>query len=227
MDAIVVISNALVVTGAQSIYSLEDRFNQTLETIESIDKYCPNNLKVMFDASPQTPDKSYFEKLQERGVSVVYTGNNPDVNYVSSMGLKSVGESISHLMTLNWLRENNVSCKRIYKVSGRYKLNENFTPGLEHVGKYVFTIPTKTWMTEERIKETGVDHVYQSRLWHFDSSLLNQTIDEMTQVVADCARLGIDIEHALYKNFKKYDPVEMEKIGLCGNQAPSGEFVDD
>lgn len=226
-DYLFIISNALLVKGAQSIYSIEERFNQTLETIKSIDEYCPNNTKIMFDASPDVPAESYFAKIHETGTSIVYTGNNPDVNQVSSLGLKSIGESISYLMTLNWIKETGINSKRIYKISGRYRLNENFKPGLEHVGKYVFTIPTKTWMSEDRIKATGVDHVYQSRLWHMDSSLLDQTLNEMTNVIGDCARLGIDIEHALYKNFNKYDPIEMKKIGLCGNQAPSGEYVDD
>lgn len=226
-DGIFIISNALVVRGAVSIYSTEERLQQTLETIASIDKYVPNNLKIMFDASPDRPSDNLFQEIAKRNVKIYYSGDSPDVNYASLLGAKSVGETISTLMILEWLKLQDIATRRIYKISGRYTLNDNFVPGLQHTGKYVFTIPTKTWMSEERIRATGVDHVYQSRLYHFDSSLLNQTSEEMQQVIKDCVTLGIDVEHALYKNFKKYDPVEMVKIGLCGNQAPSGEYVDD
>jgi len=66
-DGIFIISNALVVRGAVSIYSIDERLQKTLETIASIDKYVQNNLKIMFDASPERPSVKLFqEKIKKK-----------------------------------------------------------------------------------------------------------------------------------------------------------------
>lgn len=221
-----VISSAIIAP-SNSIYSTEERLAQTFETITSIDKYCPNNRKILFDASYQTIPNDYIEKLNEKKVSIIITGENETVNVSSKRGLKSVGESLSFLMTLNFIKDNQIKGTRIYKLSGRYRLNDNFKTGFEHKGKYVFTVPTKTWMSEERVKQTGVDYVYQSRLFHFDYDLLDQFISELQNVIKDCSTLGIDIEHGYYKYFNKYNPIELEKIGVEGNLAPNGESINE
>lgn len=226
-DAIFIISNAIVCSKSLSIYNTDERYEQTLKTIDSIDSYCPYSDKIMFDASVIKPDEKYFKGINEKRVNILYTGQDEYVNLMSKSGAKSPAESISFLLSLNWIKQMGIKSKRIYKISGRYRLNDNFVPGYEHVGKYVFTIPTKTWMTQDRIEQTGVDHVYQSRLFHFDFELLDQIIEIMPNVINDCLSLNIDIEHAYYKNFKKYSPVEIEKIGLCGNLAPNGEYIDE
>lgn len=226
-DAVFLISSALNITNTQSIYDEDTRFQQTLKTIDSIDKYCPNNIKFIFDSSLKDLKSDHINKLQEKNVNIVYVGKNSDIVKVSQFGLKSATECIALNITLNLLRENNVDCKRIYKISGRYQLTENFKPGYEHINKYVFTKPTRTWMSEERIKQTGVEYVYQTRLLHFDRNLLNQFLEESINLIKNCIELGIDIEHACYKNFKKYDPVELEVMGVCGNLAPTGEYINE
>jgi hypothetical protein len=226
-DAIFVISSALVCPNHLSIYSTEDRFNQTIETLNSIDKYMPNNQKILFDASSVEPESKYFDELVKRNTVVLFTGRDENVKKFSEAGVKSAAESISFMMSLNWIRESEIKTKRIYKISGRYQLTDIFVPGLEHVGKYVFTVPTKTWMPKEQSDYIGVDHVYQSRLFHFDYDLLDQTIEKLKYVIRDCLTLPMDIEHAYYKYFNAFAPIEMEKIGLCGNLAPNGERIDE
>jgi hypothetical protein len=225
-NSIFVISNALVVSGAKSVYSLEQRYEQTLKTIDSIDKACPSSIKIMFDAG-ETLSEKHVKSIADRGVTVIHTGGQESVKACAQRGLKSVGESLSFHMTLNLIRANNIVADRIYKISGRYWLNDNFVLGSEHVNKFVFTKRTKTWMHEDQIKITGVDHTYQSRLFHFDYSLLPTMLDELKNVMIDCSYLGIDIEHAYFKYMSKYNPIEMDKIGLSGYQAPTGEMVDD
>lgn len=227
LDSIFIISSALVCPNHLTIYSTEDRFNQTVETLNSIDKHMPSNQKVLFDASSVEPDNRYFDELVKKNTVVLYTGKDDNVRRFSEAGAKSVGESISFLLSLNWLKQSGLQAKRVYKISGRYQLNDNFVSGLEHVNKYVFTIPTKTWMTKEQSDRVGVDHVYQSRLFHFDYNLLDKTIETLHSVINDCISLGIDIEHAYYKYFNSFEPIEMGKIGVCGNLAPNGERIDE
>lgn len=226
-DAIFFISSALNPRTSRSIYNPQERYEQTLRTIESIETYCPNSEIFLFDSSVDKPSDEYFAGIINKGANILYTGNDPNVIQFTQYRLQSVVESISFVSSLSFIKSNNIKTKRIYKISGRYRLNSNFKKADEYVDKYVFTKPTKTWMTEDRIKQTGVDHVYQSRLYSFDYSLLDQFLSEMVNVINDECSLGIDIEHALYKNFKKYDPVELDIIGLCGNLAPNGESIDE
>ena len=61
-DGLFIINSALNVTQL-SVFSNEQRFKQTCETIESIEKYCPNSVKVIFDASPHPVDEKYLAEL--------------------------------------------------------------------------------------------------------------------------------------------------------------------
>ena len=73
VDGIFFINHALNVK-ALSVYNEQQRFEQTLETISSIDKMCPNNRKYIFDSSPIEPNNDYFKELNNRNVEIVYTG---------------------------------------------------------------------------------------------------------------------------------------------------------
>lgn len=227
LDSIFVISNALVCPPNLSIYSVEERYEQTLATIDSIDRHCSNNMKIMFDASSTIPDDKFLKGISEKNVTILYTGQDETINFLSKNGMKSPSEAISFMMTLNWIKRNDIKAKRIYKISGRYTLTDSFVLGSDQSEKIVFTVPTKTWMTPERIQQTGVDHVYQSRLFHFDYSFLDQFIESLALVIDDCINLGIDIEHGYYKHFHKYNPAELPVIGLRGNLAPNGELIND
>lgn len=226
-DAIFMVSSALNAKTSRSLYSFQERFDQTLKTIESIQTYCPNSEIYIFDSSVEKPADEVFSKLVEKGAAVLYTGTNPDIQAFTSYHMQSVVETISLASALMFVKSNSAKAKRVYKISGRYRLNENFVPGLEHVGKYVFTVPTKTWMSEDRIRQTGIDHVYQTRLFHFDYDLMDEFMLNMPEVIRDCIELAVDMEHAYYKNFKKYEPIEVKTIGVCGNLSPTGEYIDE
>lgn len=226
LNSIFFISSALK-TNVRSIYSNEERFNQTIKTIESIDKYCPNSIKYIFDSSASLPEQSYLEELTKKDVKIFYTGKNEMVNRFSTVGANSLGESLSFKLFLDWFLQQNIHGKRIYKISGRYQLNDNFSPGLEHTDSFVFKKSVDSWMNDEQKRAAGTSKLYDCRLWHMDYSLLKTFSDELITIINDCSQLGIDLEHSFYKNLHKYKVVELEKIGVCGNLAPNGEYVDD
>jgi uncharacterized protein (UPF0147 family) len=71
-DAIFFINHAIKVNQL-SVYNEEERFKQTIETLNSIDKYCPNNIRFIFDSSPERPNIEYFQELSDRGAVVFFT----------------------------------------------------------------------------------------------------------------------------------------------------------
>ena len=129
VDGIFFISSALkIVNKSVSVYSDEERFQHTLKTIESIDKYCPSNLKYMYETSAELPNENYLNHLSEKGVNIIWTGSDDNVKQFSTVGLRSPAESLSFYHILTWFKDNgkkDIQAKRLYKISGRYWLNDN------------------------------------------------------------------------------------------------------
>lgn len=225
-DAIFFVNHALKVNQL-SVYSEAERFNQTIETLDSIDKYCPNNKVFIFDSSPERPNVEYFQKLSDRGAIIFYTGDEPDVKRFSQLGQRSIAECITFMYFLSWFKQQDFKSKRIYKLSGRYRLNDNFIADDEcFKDSFVFSKALDSWMPEHR-KISIVDKLYRLRLWHMDYSLLDTFQLSLSKILQDCSTYGIDVEHSYYKNLHTYKTIELDKIGVCGNIAPSGDYIDE
>lgn len=225
IDGIFLINNALRVNQL-SVYNNEERFKQTLETMESIDQYCPSNIKYMFDSSPEEPEEE-LEELKKRGVRVFYNGSDPLVRQLSLAGARSIAETLT-LQKFFEDVEITERARRVYKLSGRYRLNGNFViVHSEFDDGFVFSIPIESWMSPEAQERSGVNRLYRLRLWHMDYSLLKSFQEALGPILNDCIRYSIDIEHAYYKNLQQHKIIEVEKVGVCGNIAPSGEYIDE
>ena len=80
VDGVFIVTSALRVNGRLSVYSDEERFHQNVETIKSIQKYCPSNMIYMVDASADKPYDEWFKTISDMGVTIFYSGAHPDVN---------------------------------------------------------------------------------------------------------------------------------------------------
>lgn len=226
-DAIFFVNHALKVNQL-SVYTEEERFKQTIETLNSIDKYCPNNQVFIFDSSPERPNVEYFQELSDRGAIVFYTGDEPDVKKFSQLGQRSIAECITFIYFLSWFKQQDFKAKRIYKLSGRYRLNDNFVVNDDsYKDAFVFSKALDSWMPKIRQEATGIDKLFRLRLWHMDFNLLDTFQLNLSKILQDCSTYGIDVEHFYYKNLHTYKTIELDKIGVCGNIAPSGEYIDE
>ena len=210
------------------MYSEKERFEQTLETLSSIDKYCPNNNKFIFDSSPEQPNVDYIQELTNKGAVFFYTGDEPDVKRFSLLGQRSIAETITFLYFLNWFNKQDFKAKRIYKLSGRYRLNDNFIVDNDRFkDSFVFSTALDSWMPKNHQNIIGVNKLFRLRLWHMDYNLLESFHLQLSKILQDCANYSIDVEHSYYKNLHTYKTIELDKIGVCGNTAPDGEYIDE
>lgn len=225
-DGIFFINSALGVKHL-SIFSQEERFADTLKTVESIDKYCPSNIKFMLDSSPVPVEKRYLEELKNRDVRVVDLSQNTNIKKYSNLGHKSIAECLSFHYFLEWFNNNLRYARRIYKLSGRYQLNENFKV-IEEIDKsFIFAKAQDSWMSDDMKSRSGAEKFYNIRLWSMDYGMLSLFQNELKNILLDCERYSIDIEHSFYKNLKKHPVREVEKIGVCGKSASDGEYIDE
>ena len=102
---------------SRSIYSHQERFEQTLETIESIRKYMPNIHIFLIECSPPS---EWMEQLATKVDQFINLEFNDIVN---NNPLKGLGEKTLLLHALENLKE---PYQNIYKMSGRYVLLDTF-----------------------------------------------------------------------------------------------------
>jgi len=212
-----------------SIFTENERFEQTIQTIESIDKYCPNNIKYLFDCSPNYPPQNYFHLLEEKNVNVLYVGNNPKLITNTLLGNKSAAESIGFYLFLDWYKKNHIKTKRIYKISGRYKLNSDFKENDDiFKDSFVFLSSSNSHLCKENQIEMGVDKFYSTRLFHMDYNCLDLFYSKLPSIIDDCEKyIFMNSEHSYYKHLHEFKVVEVEKIGVEGFVSPTNVFVKE
>lgn len=230
-DGIFLINNALNVEHLRhlSVFDSNARYQQTLATLASIDKYCPNNIKIIFDMSPGPVDGMFLKTIGEwNNTWFLDMGKHEYVQMYSMNGLRSLAETYAFIGMIEWLKEQNFVAKRVYKLSGRYTLNDNFVLDVpEYKDAFVFADALESWMDDNIKKTVEVDRLYRLRLWHMDYNLLDTFQKELPNIFNECATHNIDVEHSYYKHLHKYKVVEVSKIGVTGYIAPSGEFIDE
>lgn len=226
LDGIFFINSAIGVKHL-SLLSEKDRFDETIKTIESIDKYCPNNAKYIFDSSCVPYDRTYIEEFTTRGIKFLDLSENTGIKRLSNLGHKNIAECLSLLNFLEWFNNNMRYARRIYKISARYELNDNFQIMDQIERNFIFAKAQDSWMAQDMQDRSGATKFYNTKLWSMDFSMLPIFQKELKNILIDCERYSLDIEHSFYKNLKKYHIKELEKIGVCGKSASSGEFIDE
>ena len=221
-----------------SFYTTEQRFLQTLDSIESIRKKVPDAYILLYEASETPIDEKYREVLEEQtdlylecGSDVILKGiyenlhNDPE-RFVYG---KSMLECRCLQIVLNHIVENNFfnDTTRVFKLSGRYKLNENFD--IEDYksrflsNKYVM----KYYDYEERFTEPdnfytnvyGCGGSVVTGLWSFDRFLFNDICNVLQKSFvymeqAIQVSIGIDIEHSFYHFIDRDKILNISVLGV-------------
>jgi hypothetical protein len=113
----------------RSVYSSEERFNQTIETINSIKKYIPNTFIVLFDNSTFDINNHFFIVLKQNVDLFINIYDNEELNYYTDIYPYRLFAEISQQIEFYnvFLKNINLSLiKNFFKISGRYTINKNF-----------------------------------------------------------------------------------------------------
>lgn len=223
------------------IFSSEQRFAQTENTIKSIRQRVPDAELIFLEMSglPLT-------EQQNKGIRALvdhvidYTSNAQVIALYNSTDnwdvVKNVNEVTCFAQALRTLSQQNKfsQTQRIFKISGRYTLNDSFDLDLYNrsdlADKFVVT-KAKTSQFGPVITG-GIVNQFMSRLWSWPSLRTAEVItmyDNMLNLMFERLQRGgyIDIEHGLF-NFLNPDHVhQVDKIGIQGNIGPNGVKVSD
>lgn len=230
-------SNWFLITSAinvdYGIYNLQQKFEQTCETVDSIRKYCSDAKIILLEASPTRIDGERFEHL--RKITDMYIDFSGD-EFIQMMhknfntfAVKSPGEAYilgCFLLKQNFIQDDD----RVFKISGRYMLDENFDKQFheKQVGKIVFLKKqpfTQYYSVESNKKMDPIaPYQYKTRLYSFCGSL-SKCFSEKCFNIVNFFRdnYGVDffsdIEHAMYRFTNHNLVVETPVIGVTGYSA--------
>jgi len=222
------------------VHPTDLRLNQTIDTINSIKKYAPGaKIAVIEMSGAMSPTEEQLKTLylhanyvldftQNEAVKGIYNStDNWDI-------VKNTTEVMVFAAALTTLTEQGAikEYDRVFKMSGRYQLTENFDPS------YYDTVPRRIVVLERKRSQFpiditgGMDFQYMSRLWSWPANETQLVINSYnTGFMAMAERLHaggyFDIEHMLFAYLPKNLVTEIPRVGLTGLLGPNGNRIED
>lgn len=135
IENIIVITSKIIVSKTigysysnhRSIYTKEERLNQTIQTIHSIrDKFKNINHKILLIDNSDF-EINIFNKLNEITDIFLHRHIIDSIDYHTDISkVKGFGEAKQQEIVNNWIVKNKISFKYLFKITGRYVLNDKF-----------------------------------------------------------------------------------------------------
>ena len=112
-------------TSVRSVFTPEQRFQQTLQSIQSIREAAPEATIMICEASPLSD--SMREQLRAAVDIALFLDADPTIQDVClTSPKKGYGELLQTVAAVEHLKNTGVGFRRLFKLSGRYKLNHGF-----------------------------------------------------------------------------------------------------
>ena len=234
-ESVFLVSSAI--HAKHGVYDTKTRLEQTIETCKSIRNKCDAEIVVLDGGYKDITHEEreilskhidkFYSFADAENVSQIQLVPNHDI-VKNMIEIIIFGSFFDKAVEDGWREK----YKRVFKMSGRYTLNDdfNYDKHMEAKDKVVIRGPFTSQFKSEITG--GVSLQYMSRLWSFDAFLLPYIRDLYTDMFNHMTdRLNskgyIDIEHLLFHHI---DPVLIEnigKLGVEGNIAPNGARVAD
>ena len=214
------------------VFDYETRINQTLDTLRILREKVPEAIIVLTDSSPNNVDDSVLGQLSKYSNLNIMFQQDRDLVTLANAGLKSQAENVLLHKTISLFKSNPdlmrlmSSVKRVYKMSGRTNLTDNFDiaryddPAL--YGKYTFKKRMYTWLPIDAMAAADVDHLLITRMYSMCISLLDNYYQILPKMFKSINEYGIDTEHAHYKHIDKQYLIEFDEIYCQGTMASTG-----
>lgn len=120
----------------RSVYTREERFNQTKKTITSIKQNIPNRKIILVECTSFTEEEDdYFRNECDY---VLNLWEDKSLHHKIFGSSKSLGEGTMTISALEYIFENDLQFDNLYKICGRYWLNDDFNYDLYNSSKDVF-----------------------------------------------------------------------------------------
>lgn len=214
------------INAKHSILDKDLRFQQTLETINSV-RLKVANAKILFCDNSIIPlSQEQYEVITSLVDKFIPYQNNLFTRYVSNDGYNTgLNEMLVIEEMFRVMKDDNLIGKRIFKLSGRYKLHDKFDISEyekpEYLGKYVGRITT-WWFNEGAFYKDDFSTV----LYSMCSSLFDDYVDLLDKVFETMLRTPDSMEHAHNVCFPKDKLLILPHVHVCGNISKTNEYIE-
>lgn len=117
----------LTYTKTRSVFTADQRYEQTLQSIASVRKHLPTARILLVESSPLTEDQT--RGLQEKVEFFLNIVNDPFAKDICmNSPKKGFGEAIQTYFAIQFLQTNSIPFDKFFKLSGRYSLTDRFNP---------------------------------------------------------------------------------------------------
>lgn len=236
-----------------SAFTKEERFLQTLETIQCVREKVPDSYIVLFECSFKSIENEYKEILKNKCDLFLDFSTEPVIQAIYEniekrpeliVYGKSLLETRGLLNTLYEIQKYNLfnDSQRIFKLTGRYLLNEYFDVS-DYQSKFFekkYIIKKYDYLPQEadNFNEQNLENVYAylygasgmmiTGLWSFDRMLFKETVEALVKSFDYMEKMiqytsGIDVEHSLYRFLNQKNIVSISNLGLTMIKGMSGE----
>lgn len=191
----------------RSRYSADERFKQTLETIESIRVYAPS-ARILFIEGGSEEDKQLFQ-IKALVDEYLFLGSSRLVRLAVDSRHKTLGELALMIVALFVIGKS--ASDLVVKITGRYRLNKNFV--------------VKEW-NSKRYNFKLIDRNVSSRLYGFPRK---KRLQLLLALVWGCLRAiqGRRMEQILHKSLLTHPRSYISTLGLEGEMGPTGKSIDE
>lgn len=222
--------------------NVENRFLETCQTLDSIRNHCENTKIVLLEGSPKKLEKHHFDVLMRKTNLYIQHHENEMLQRIHHAAngnmqyIKSPGELF---MLMSFLRNQTfiIPIDRVFKISGRHFLNDNFNQN-DHLEKDTIVIKNKEPSVTYFKRETGEalpklsEYQYKTRLYSFCGSLVPYMISRYESMFHTLIRMYsndefTDIEHIMYHVLQEKKIKQIPIMGLSGSSAENGQLVNE
>lgn len=160
----------------RSIYSPEERYEQTLETIKSVRKYIKNSFIIMIDDSDFDITNDKYHHLKQN-VDILLTPRGNNLKYFTTYGkFKQIAELSYIKYLISYIKNNNFHFKNLFKITGRYCVNDTFSYDTFDNNENIF---------KKNIQVTDREY-YFTCFYKISNDLFEKYVDSINKTFTNC-----------------------------------------
>jgi hypothetical protein len=197
--------NKLSYSAVRSIFTPEERTDQTIKTVKSIRERIPGAEIILVEMGKR---KNISAELTELVDKYLFIGDNLLVNWACRGKFKGLGEAVGLIVSGARL---NTNADFYFKISGRYFLNDDFSPGMWHGSSFL---------------ARKYDSAISTRLYGFGKEMFTDWQRALKKSLILLYK-GRSIEEVFPEKFGQQQIQSIPKLGISGFVAPQGDYLTE
>lgn len=230
--------------GTRSVFTKEERFKQTQQTIASINQFIPDAMIFLIECSKLTDkEDAYFKKHTTLFLNLIDYPQFIDQIYSP---LKAIGESTMTSIALQVIADNNIPFNYFHKISGRYCLTKTHPPETQFIVKQPPNAHTHSYSTvyyklpheqallykhhlesKNTLKKMNDGHGYEEIFYDFITNLITTTpkLNHPFCAQAKAQTTTHHHENTVLQEMHSHITL-VDNLGITGYVSVNGEFVE-